>query len=495
MATMLYSDEPDFQLSDSLSVLRRDIPWDIYQTARLITDRDLQLLRRFDKKEPAYQGKLLEEAGPSYIEAFLTVLKNVTKDETVQYVLALLEQMLAEDSGRAQLFHALASTGPGGALDAYQILLRLLHRNDWFTQEKACLLLTAVLASRPDKAALKAPSVTSNGASTSAAAAGIVVAAEEVAAAPASAAAAEVQKAAASFVDWLCAQLRRPADPARSVPTAVHALSQLLREPPLRVMLHRAGGVQLVAPLVVMPAPGSGQQLNIQLLYEATLCCWELSFHGPAADVLCGSTNVVGALVDMVRLAQKEKLVRVALMALKNLVSAGPMSLEYAVVEKGLPKALANRALQHWDDQDIPDLIAWMEEHLQEGIATLSSFERYKKELLSGQLTWAPMHDSDSFWRENAEKLVDNNCQLLRVLLKLLETSRDSTTLAVGCQDVAQFVSHISHGRGIVSELRGKELVMRLMMHPDPDVQSQALKCVQKVLLSRDKADFLAAAS
>jgi hypothetical protein len=38
--------------------------------------------------------------------------------------------------------------------------------------------------------------------------------------------------------------------------------------------------------------------------------------------------------------------VRVALMALKNLIAAGPMSLEYAVVEKGLPKAVANRALQ-----------------------------------------------------------------------------------------------------------------------------------------------------
>lgn len=35
------------------------------------------------------------QAGASYIEAFLTVLKNVTKDETVQYVLALLEQTLA----------------------------------------------------------------------------------------------------------------------------------------------------------------------------------------------------------------------------------------------------------------------------------------------------------------------------------------------------------------------------------------------------------------
>ena len=28
---MLYSDEPDFQLADSMAVLRRDIPWDIYQ--------------------------------------------------------------------------------------------------------------------------------------------------------------------------------------------------------------------------------------------------------------------------------------------------------------------------------------------------------------------------------------------------------------------------------------------------------------------------------
>lgn len=135
------------------------------------------------------------------------------------------------------------------------------------SQEKACLLLTAVLASRPDKAALVAA-----GPSTSASAA---------AAAPSTSAADEVQKAVASFIDWLCAQLRRPSDPARSVPTAVHALSQLLREPPMRVMLHRAGGVQLLAPLVAMPAPGSGQ-LNIQV------GCWE------AESLLGGSWGSAG---------------------------------------------------------------------------------------------------------------------------------------------------------------------------------------------------------
>ncbi len=35
------------------------------------------------------------QAGPSYAEAFLTVLRNVTKEDTVQYVLAVLDQLLA----------------------------------------------------------------------------------------------------------------------------------------------------------------------------------------------------------------------------------------------------------------------------------------------------------------------------------------------------------------------------------------------------------------
>ena len=36
---------------------------------------------------------------------------------------------------------------------------------------------------------------------------------------------------------------------------------------------------------------------------------------------------------------------------------------------------------------------------------------------------------------------------------------------------------------------------MRLMSHPDPEVQKRALLCVQKIMLPRDKLDFLAAAT
>jgi V-type H+-transporting ATPase subunit H len=57
------------------------------------------------------------------------------------------------------------------------------------------------------------------------------------------------------------------------------------------------------------------------------------------------------------------------------------------------------------------------------------------------------------------------------------------------------FITHHPQGRYIVSDLRGKELVMRLMAHPDPDVQKQALLCVQKIMITRDKLEFLSSAA
>lgn len=53
---MAYSGE--LQGSD---VLLRDVPWETYMTARLISDRDLQLIRRYDKKDDKSKGSLLQE--------------------------------------------------------------------------------------------------------------------------------------------------------------------------------------------------------------------------------------------------------------------------------------------------------------------------------------------------------------------------------------------------------------------------------------------------
>ena len=43
------------------TVLKREIPWDTYLTARLISDRDLQLIKRYDKATKESQASLLKE--------------------------------------------------------------------------------------------------------------------------------------------------------------------------------------------------------------------------------------------------------------------------------------------------------------------------------------------------------------------------------------------------------------------------------------------------
>ncbi len=47
--------------SGDVKVLKRDIPWETYMTAKLINSRGLQLLRRYDHRPDSVQAALLDE--------------------------------------------------------------------------------------------------------------------------------------------------------------------------------------------------------------------------------------------------------------------------------------------------------------------------------------------------------------------------------------------------------------------------------------------------
>ena len=68
---------------------------------------------------------------------------------------------------------------------------------------------------------------------------------------------------------------------------------------------------------------------------------------------------------------------------------------------------------------------------------------------------------------------------IIRSLVKLAATSPDPKTLAIACNDLAQFSAAHPHGRYIVNDLEGKGAVMALMGHADATVQKHALLCVQ----------------
>ncbi|KAF5199206.1 V-type proton atpase subunit h [Thalictrum thalictroides] len=86
-------------------VLKRDIPWETYMTTKLITGTCLQLLRRYDNRSESYRAALLDDDGPAYVRVFLNILRDIFKEETVEYVLALIDEMLTANPKQSKLFH------------------------------------------------------------------------------------------------------------------------------------------------------------------------------------------------------------------------------------------------------------------------------------------------------------------------------------------------------------------------------------------------------
>eukprot|EP00959_Pyramimonas_sp_CCMP1952_P279316 5839892-Pyramimonas_sp.AAC.1 len=80
--------------NEAADILCRTIPWDTYTTAQLLSPEDLQLIRRLDKKIVSEKLVILSEDGSAYGRTFLAILNNITKDDVVQYTLALVKQIL-----------------------------------------------------------------------------------------------------------------------------------------------------------------------------------------------------------------------------------------------------------------------------------------------------------------------------------------------------------------------------------------------------------------
>jgi V-type H+-transporting ATPase subunit H len=93
--------------------------------------------------------------------------------------------------------------------------------------------------------------------------------------------------------------------------------------------------------------------------------------------------------------------------------------------------------------------------------------------------------------QENAAAMEEKDFQLVRSLIKLAQASENPKVLAVAVNDLGMFIDANPHGRFIVNDLGGKGPVMGLMQHPSPEVQKCALLCVQRLMLGRDKLDFL----
>lgn len=172
---------------------------------------------------------------------------------------------------------------------------------------------------------------------------------------------------------------------------------------------------------------------------------------------------------------------RVCLSFVKNSLTNKDLSED--IVEKGMLDVVQALEYEKWRDTELYDEIREVSQGISRQVGLMSNFDRYERELSTGQLHWGFIH-SDKFWSENVMKFEANQFAAVKKLAALL-ASTNATTLAVACHDLGEFVQLHPLGKIKANDFQVKDKVMQLMTHNDRDVQRESLLCCQKLMLNK----------
>merc|ERR1711862_127676 len=279
------------------------------------------------------------------------------------------------------------------------------------------------------------------------------------------------------YLTWLKDQLKTQNE---YLPSVARCLQMMLRLDPYRLAFDRIEGIPKVIGVL-------SSKVNFQIQYQLSFCLWVLAYNSEVAAKL-NKFGVIPILADVLSDAQKEKVSRIILAVFRNLIEK-PEEKDVkkenciSMVQCKVLKQLELLEQRKFDDEDIVEDIEYLNEKLNASVQDLSSFDEYITEVKSGRLEWSPVHRSERFWRENAHHLNDRNYELLKILITLLETSKEPLVLSVACFDLGEYVRHYQRGKHVLEQLGGKTMVMALLSHEDPNVRYEALLAVQKLMV------------
>ncbi|CAI5743376.1 unnamed protein product [Peronospora destructor] len=383
--------------------------------------------------------EFLSDAGTSIGNTLLKLVKNVTEPTVLKYCLARMEELLPDG---LRLHKRMIYFVPEGSTVDAAPFLRMIRNNTGYVQYAASHLLALFLTIRPS------------------------------------------QEDAEALSQWTIQVLKTGAlststngfTRADATRAAVASLMVLLRNEKLRVIFVKFGGVAPVVNLL------KSSQNRAQLAYELTFILWTLAFCNQAMEMFVAA-NALDAIVLQVAAAPREKVVRVALEALQNLLGKLNGFFNERMIDSGLLKTLNNMRERKWADEDIAKDIQAVRDVLIREYKELNTMERYEKELKTGTLNWGLLH-TDKFWKDNFMTFENKDFELIRLLIDLLE-SNESKTVAVALFDLGEFVRFYPNGKHIAKRLGAKKVAMKLMTHESGEVQKQALQCISKMMVNK----------
>ncbi|KAL5236419.1 hypothetical protein ACI65C_003829 [Semiaphis heraclei] len=434
--------------------------WSSYLQSQMISQDVFDFISAYDVSDA--KGHFLNDHRQQSAKAFFSLLEHISKESTIQYVLVLIDDLLTEDRSRVEIFHEYALKKNEPVCGNF---LNLLNAADGFINNMSARIIAKFACYSTDLIN---------------------------------------QTDLQFYLNWIKEQLLSANN--EYMQSVARCLQMLLRRDEYRTAFISVDGISTLLSIL------SGR-VNFQIQYQLIFCVWVMTFNPRLAErmnkldfykkkklnnlitvvdlpvfFLLYRFNVIPILADILSDSVKEKVTRIILAVFRNLIEKpedNTTSKEHciAMVQSKVLKQLSIFEQRKFDDEDIVEDIQFLNERLQASVQDLSSFDEYATEVKSGRLEWSPVHRSAQFWRENASRLNERNYELLRILVHLLETSRDPLVLSVASFDVGEYVRHYPRGKHIIEQLGGKQLVMQLLSHDDANVRYEALLAVQKLMV------------
>ncbi|KAI0306737.1 ATPase V1 complex subunit H [Multifurca ochricompacta] len=407
----------------------KQVPWEGYQRAGHITPEELALIKKVDRQPKGKTEPLLLSDGQTYALLYLGLLKKLQRVDTLQSILVLIADAL---TGRITLFTRASASDPDLPFGP---LLRILETQDDFVQLRTSQILTVLLSAEP-----------------------------------------------VPLQQWqlqpllnhlsICVQGASP----NKRDVAVQCLEVILPRHEVRKAVWAIPGI--LNGLVETLKSNHNPQMN----YQVGFCFWLLTFETEIAEQINKRYDVIPLFISVAQAAAKEKVVRVNIAALRNLVTKAPSANLPAMLVAQLLPFVKNLATRKWSDEDILEDVQFLRDELKARFESLTTWDEYASELTSGHLSWTPVHNSELFWKENVTKLNERDYFYLKRLTELLRTSQDSIVLAVAAHDLGQYVKYHERGKKTVTDLGAKTRVMELMSHSSQEVRYEALLSVQRLV-------------
>lgn len=446
------------------------VNWQSYFQSQMISQEDYNFIVAFDINDSQKKEALLKRDRHQAAQTLLNLLGHVSRDQTLQYILVLIDDMLQEDRSRVEIFHEYANAKKESVWAPF---LNLLNRQDGFITNMTSRIIAKIacwaqtpmersdlhfyltwlkdqLKAQYDELAASQPSDSLRGDATE-------------------------HYSESRFDEQGLAEISNN----EYIQSVARCLQMMLRIDEYRFAFVSVDGISTL--LVVLAG-----RVNFQVQYQLIFCLWVLTFNPLLAEKM-NKFNVIPILADILSDSVKEKVTRIILAVFRNLIEKpedAQVAKEHCIsmVQSKVLKQLQILEQRKFDDEDIMADIEFLSEKLHSSVQDLSSFDEYATEVKSGRLEWSPVHKS-KFWRENAQRLNEKNYELLRILIHLLETSKDPLVLSVASFDIGEYVRHYPRGKHVIEQLGGKQLVMQLLGHEDPNVRYEALLAVQKLMV------------